>query len=279
VVIAPNDLSTTLHRYPTHSIKAIIRYELMNITKYHGNYNKTKRTKTIEYIVIHYTGTNASALNNCKYFSGGNRNASADYFIDGNGIYEYNDPADGYYTWAVGDGKGKYGIYNYNSINVEVVSSGQDFTQQEIQQLQELVIHLMKSYNIDKEHVVRHYDASRKSCPAPYVDNTKWQTLKETITTATEDEMTNDDVAKIVEQVWSYNINNHTAADRLYLCNVMDYDTSDPTGRNKELTNHDHIKWIAAELANTKEEVQKLQEQVAQLQEQQTAQQEDTNTN
>ena len=65
----------------------------MNIIKMHGSYNRSVRRGSIKYIVVHYTGTQASAKNNCAYFAGGDRQASADYFIDDNGIYEYNDPA------------------------------------------------------------------------------------------------------------------------------------------------------------------------------------------
>lgn len=51
---------------------------------------------------------------------------------------------------------------------------------------------------------------------------------------------------EVAEAVWDYAINGYTAAKRLYLCNEMDYDTSDPTGREVALNDHDHIKWIGA---------------------------------
>ena len=38
---------------------------------------------------------------------------------------------------------------------------------------------LMKKYNIPIENVVRHYDITRKICPAPFVNNiTNWQNFK-----------------------------------------------------------------------------------------------------
>lgn len=154
----------------------------MQINKYHGSYNRSKRSVTIKYICVHYTGGTGSALNNCKYFAGGNRNASADYFVDDNGIWEYNDPSEGYYTWAVGDGKGKYGITNSNSINIEVVNNGGAFSAKEIAYLCELVPYLMNKYGVSASNVVRHYDASRKSCPAGYVDSNAWNTLRSQIT-------------------------------------------------------------------------------------------------
>lgn len=154
----------------------------MYINKYHGSYNRSKRSGSIQYLCIHYTAGTGSAKNNCIYFSGGNRNASADYFVDDSGIWEYNDPSEGYYTWAVGDGGGKYGITNANSIHIEVVNTGGDFSQAEINHLKELVPYLMNKYNIPANRVVRHYDASRKLCPAGYINQDKWNALRNTIT-------------------------------------------------------------------------------------------------
>lgn len=151
------------------------------IKKYHGNYNRTRKSGSYKYIVIHYTSTNASALNNCKYFAGGNRNASAHYFIDDANIYEYLDPSQ-YYSWAVGDGKGRYGITNSNSINIEVCRDNRAFTAGEIDRLTYLVQYLMKKYGISASNIVRHYDASRKSCPAYYVNASRWNALKAQIT-------------------------------------------------------------------------------------------------
>ena len=153
------------------------------IKKYHGKYNRTRKSGSYKYIVVHYTSTNASALNNCKYFSGGNRNASAHYFIDSSSIYEYLDPHD-YYAWSVGDGHGRYGITNANSINIEVCRDNRAFTDGEISRLAFLVQKLMKEFNIPASRVVRHYDASRKQCPAYYVNSSRWNALKKKITKA-----------------------------------------------------------------------------------------------
>lgn len=158
----------------------------LTINKYHGKYNLSKRSGgvgSIKYIVIHYTAGTGSAKNNCIYFSGGNRGASADYFVDDNGVWEYNDPSSGLYSWAVGDGKGKYGITNSNSISIEVVNTGSAFSAKEIEYLKQLVPYLMKRYNVPADRVVRHYDASHKTCPAYYVNNpSKWTELHKVIT-------------------------------------------------------------------------------------------------
>lgn len=161
------------------------------VNQHHGTYNRTQRsggTGSIKYICVHYTATNAPAKNNCVYFAGGNRKASADFFIDDEGIWEYNDPEEGYYTWAVGDGNGKYGVTNENSVSIEVVSDGQSpFGATKVGYLTTLVKYLMSKYNVPADHVVRHYDASKKTCPVQYcppkdANNKDWTKLWQQIT-------------------------------------------------------------------------------------------------
>lgn len=156
------------------------------INQYHGNYNIQTRTTSVKYIVVHYVGAGSSAsgnaLANCKYFAGGNRQASAHYFIDDANIYEYANPST-YATWHCGDGKGKYGITNQNSIGIEVCNNGGPFTDAEISRLTWLVQKLMSDFGVSASHVVRHYDASRKLCPLYYAQNSSaWNSLHAQIT-------------------------------------------------------------------------------------------------
>ena len=52
--------------------------------------------------------------------------------------------------------------------------------------MRKLVNWAMKKYNVKAKNVVRHYDASRKQCPAYYsgsdAANKRWKKLKEKIT-------------------------------------------------------------------------------------------------
>ena len=161
--------------------------EAMFINKYHGNYNVQRRMQRVEYIVVHYTGSGTSkagsALANCKYFSGGNRQSSAHYFIDDSGVWEFADPKE-YFTWHCGDGHGKYGITNANSIGIEVCMDGdRPFTAAEIRYLTELVLYLMNKFSVSANKVVRHYDASGKMCPYYYAKRTpEWTKLRSVIT-------------------------------------------------------------------------------------------------
>ena len=85
-----------------------------------SNYNYSSRNgNSIKYIVLHYTGNKGdTAKNNVDYFYGGDRNASAHYFVDDNSIWQSVEESNS--AWAVGDGKGAYGITNQNSISIEM---------------------------------------------------------------------------------------------------------------------------------------------------------------
>ena len=119
--------------------------------------------RTIEYIIIHNTADpGATAENEHTFFSTGGRESSAHYFIDDQEILRIVKDMD--IAWAVGDGHGKFGITNANSISIEMCEI--EGKEQLIHESTfELVVELMKKYNIPFEKVVRHYDASHKNCP------------------------------------------------------------------------------------------------------------------
>ncbi|MDO5041413.1 MAG: N-acetylmuramoyl-L-alanine amidase [Peptoniphilus sp.] len=128
--------------------------------------NFSKRAGSPKFIVVHDTG-NASAGADAKahfrYFNGKYRGASAHYFVDDEGVVETVEVANS--AWHCGDGRGRYGIYNYNSIGVELcVNSDGDWERTKENALG-LIRFLMRFYDIPKGNVVRHYDASRKVCP------------------------------------------------------------------------------------------------------------------
>lgn len=171
----------------------------INNSKKSKTYNNlSKRSggkKAVKYIVVHYTGSgkagdSKSASNNCVYFNGANRGASADFFINDYGIWRYNPNCAKWYSWAVGCGSWKNAkaiVKNSESISIEVVSSGAAFTKKETEYLAWLVKKLQKKYGVKKSHVVRHYDChtGHKECPAPYCGSAakdkKWTTLRNKI--------------------------------------------------------------------------------------------------
>ncbi len=151
-------------------------------------YSQGREGHSIEWIIIHYTGGSGNARENCQYFSGGNRGASAHAFIDGGAeIYESVKPWDT--AWAAGNWD-----MNTRSYNIEFCSNGEDFSEEMIKQGAWLVQKLMAENGLSASRVIRHHDAydhgdknsnwvgAHKSCPAPYMDGEKWRNLHARLT-------------------------------------------------------------------------------------------------
>lgn len=161
--------------------------------------NKGKKgTNKPEWIIFHFVGADGQALANAKYFKSVNRNASAHYFIDPNTIVQVVE--DDTPAWHIGDGaktkKGDHNGYvktggatNNNSIGIEHcqdVTTGKDvwnwdFHVETLNRSEWLIKKLQKKYNIDDDHVIRHYDASGKICPGNWQHDNwkKWWAFKE----------------------------------------------------------------------------------------------------
>lgn len=146
--------------------------------------------RQIKYIAVHYTAGASSAPGRAKGMKSSwekTHRASADFGIDDRDIVQFNIDPKNYYTWSVGDKKNPfsgggrlYGIAtNRNTISIEICSNlkkgydankvgheGWYFTEAELENAVKLTKILMKKFNIDIDHVIRHYDVSGKSCPA-----------------------------------------------------------------------------------------------------------------
>ena len=138
------------------------------------------KNREIKYLVIHYTAgrksTEGSAEAERKVFI--NQNASADFIVDDQIMLQVNPDPHNYYCWAVGDGKGKYGITNKDCVSIEICSTlakdttykmpnheGWSFSEDSLNNAVELAKILMSIYHIPIENVIRHYDVSHKACP------------------------------------------------------------------------------------------------------------------
>lgn len=144
--------------------------------------------RPIQYIAIHYTAGASSrkgqAMQARNVFL--QRQASADFCVDDETIVQVNPDLRNYYCWAVGDARNKwtgggrlYGkAVNRNTISIEICSTlragtsaatpnheGWTLSDRALEQARRLVRHLMKTYNIPKENVIRHYDVTGKLCP------------------------------------------------------------------------------------------------------------------
>ena len=165
-------------------------------------YNVSARTLDIKYIVVHYVGSVSDAANNVIYFSGGNRHASADFFVGYNGaIYQYNPDLGKYYSWHCGGGRQtSYGgaffgkCTNGNSIGIEMcvkrTSSGiWYFEDATVNGTKQLVKYLMSKYGVPVSNVIRHYDVTGKFCPnvpgwiPPTGNEAKWNAFKKSLST------------------------------------------------------------------------------------------------
>lgn len=130
---------------------------------YHGGNAK-------KYIIIHDVGTVSTAKNNVDYFSGGDRNASAHYFVDDVSIWQSVE--DNNCSWSVGDGWNastqRYysDITNNNGIAIEMcLQPNGTISEKTLQNTIDLVKFLQSKYGISNDRVVRHNDASGKICP------------------------------------------------------------------------------------------------------------------
>ena len=77
-------------------------------------------------------------------------------------------------AWAVGDGQGKYGITNRNSINIEICVNPETDYYVAVDKAEQLTAYLLKQYGWGTERLKRHYDASRKHCPRRILDEGLW---------------------------------------------------------------------------------------------------------
>ena len=164
-----------------------------DITKNNLNQIPASRgTNQIKWIVIHYLGV--PNADNPNLYGGG---YGGHYNITRNGeIYKAADPKTAV-VWHCGGGlQGPNGhqyyklCTNYNSIGIEngvcytdpteknpsETSDKWYFTTATQKSLIFLVSKLMDEFNIDINHIIRHYDVTGKTCPNPYVKNNKLKT-------------------------------------------------------------------------------------------------------
>lgn len=161
-----------------------------------ANYGAQRDLSKIKYLVIHYTSNDGDSDEaNGKYFAREVVKASAHYFVDDDSVT--HSVPDDYVAYSVG-GKCQsahhpyYGtIKNANSISIEMCDNHKDGTvhicDETLANTYALARALMKKYNIDIDHVVRHYDVNGKLCPNcnGLLNDNVWQTFKNNIVNST----------------------------------------------------------------------------------------------
>ena len=152
-----------------------------------------KDSRNIEYIVIHYAANfDGKAAGSANWY--GPRPASAHYAVGSDGIFQtvedknvaHHCGGETYPASKKYGGMSLHGICtNNNSIGIEIasVSPNSDyngpytFDETAVNNAIALVNELMAKYNIDKDHVVRHFDTTGKACPAPMVPKAYLESL------------------------------------------------------------------------------------------------------
>lgn len=132
---------------------------------------------------MHYTGNKGdSPENNSNWFRTVFRGAGAHYFVGDKSIVQVVE--DHKAAWHVGDGKGRFGITNANSLGIEMCGDiNGNITNTAEKNALELVEYLQKKYGIPDDRVIRHYDASRKNCPSAWRANgwARWHAFKKSL--------------------------------------------------------------------------------------------------
>lgn len=149
--------------------------ESMNITKMISKKNCYIGQNKPSYIVIHETDNwskGADAKAHATAMKNGNLAGTVHYYVDSKSVYQTLDHSDG--AWAVGDGKGKYGITNRNSINIEICVNPETDYYKAVDKAEQLAAQLLKQYGWGTDRLKRHYDASRKNCPRRIQAEGRW---------------------------------------------------------------------------------------------------------
>lgn len=169
----------------------------MEIHRMISSYNYTPgNTSRIKYIVIHYVGALGGAKANCEYYGGGNRGASAHYYVDFDGSV-WQSVEDKNIAWHCGASSYVHPeCRNANSLGIEMCVRKRDtshlnasdkdwyFEDATVKAAARLVKMLMEKYGVEADHVIRHHDVTGKICPNPFVYNTgshTWTEFKQLI--------------------------------------------------------------------------------------------------
>ena len=155
-----------------------IQHQFLTVNPYSrsGKYlNKVKG------IVVHYTGNpGTSAKNNRNYFESlkdkHTTKASSHFIIGLNGEIIQCIPLN----------EIAYASNNRNKDTISIECCHPDksgrFTNATYESLQKLVSSLMKTYSLEKDDIIRHYDVTGKNCPKYFVTYPqKWEEFKDSL--------------------------------------------------------------------------------------------------
>ncbi len=137
-----------------------------------------KKLKSLQYIVIHYLGNpETTAQQNHDYFESlaelHETSMSANYVVG----------MEGEIIHCVPDDEVAYASNEANSYSISIENCHPDetgkLTVDTYDSLVKLVAYLCQTYDIDADHIIRHYDVTGKDCPKYFVEHTDaWNQFK-----------------------------------------------------------------------------------------------------
>ena len=145
---------------------------------------------TPEFIIIHNTANDASAMSEISYMIGNNNKVSFHCAVDNHRIVQgipFNRN-----SWNAGDGKNGKG--NRNGISIEICyskSGGEDFEESE-KLAAEYTAYLLKEFGWNIDKVKKHEDFSGKHCPHRTLDE-GWQRFLDMINIFLKEKPQNDE--------------------------------------------------------------------------------------
>ena len=143
-----------------------------------------------EFIIVHNTANDASAMAEISYMIGNNNKVSFHCAVDNTRIVQgipFNRN-----SWNAGDGKNGDG--NRKGISIEICyskSGGEDFEDAE-KLAAEYIAYLLKQYKWEIDKVKKHQDFSNKDCPHRTLEE-GWQKFLNLISFYLKDKPINDD--------------------------------------------------------------------------------------
>ena len=139
------------------------------------NYRRTPRgSMQIRYIVLHGIADGETARQHAAHAASAAMGRSLHYYVDQTEVQQ--SVHDRFIAWHCGTRGVYYHPYCRNENSIGVALCGQMQTERRrfapsvIHNAQALVRALMARYDIPAEHVLRHYDVTHKTCPAPFVE-------------------------------------------------------------------------------------------------------------
>lgn len=156
-----------------------VEVQLINID---GSSRRGEKLEDVKDIVVHYVGNpGTTAKQNRGFFANPESGISSHFLIGLEGEVLQCVPLD--------EKSSASNWRNTDTISIEVCHPDETgkFNEDSYQALVRLTAWLCKNYNLETEHVIRHYDVTKKECPRYFVQHEDaWLQFKEDVASYTE---------------------------------------------------------------------------------------------